>query len=407
MLEVHTESSPVSSWRDNLRLARWDRQEWSGSLGDLGTFLPLLVAMVSQNGLDFTAALFFAGVFNLVTGMLFPIPMAVQPMKAIAAVALTQHLSPGQIAAAGLGVSVCILVLAVFGLVNAATRLVPKSVIRGVQLAVGLQLLIKGVQMVGASGGWLALDGFALALAAGALVLRTEGGRVPSALILFGLGALVAVATHPACLASLGVGLNLPHWAPIGWPDLRTSLMPAVVPQVPLTLLNSVIAVGLLAHDLFPERPVSNRKIAVSVGLMNLLPAFFGGMPMCHGAGGLAGQVRFGARTNGAVLILGALKLGVAVLFGSSLLAICKAFPTSVLGVMLVFSGLELSLVARDQNRRHEALAMLVTAGASLAYNAGLGLVLGWAVARYAPSAVIVDVPQAGHDGAVMVSGTL
>ena len=134
--------------RRTLRCARLDRHEVAGSLGDMGTFLPLLVGMAAQNGLDFGAALFFAGLFNIVTGLLFPIPMAVQPMKAIAAVALTEGLRAPQILAAGISVSAIILLLGVTGLIDWLNRAVPKSVVRGLQLALGLSLLMKGLQMV-------------------------------------------------------------------------------------------------------------------------------------------------------------------------------------------------------------------------------------------------------------------
>ena len=111
---------------------------------------------------------------------------------------------------------------------------------------------------------------------------------------------------------------------------------------------------------------------------MNLVGVFFGAMPMCHGAGGLAGQHRFGARTNGSILFLGGVKMAVALLLGASLMSLCQAFPASVLGVMLAFSGLELALVTRDQTRRADAFTMLLTAGACLGLNhIALGFALG------------------------------
>jgi MFS superfamily sulfate permease-like transporter len=362
-----------------LAQARLDRHEIGGSLGDLGTFLPLLVGMAAQNGLDFAAALFFAGVFNVVTGLTFAIPMAVQPMKAIAAVALTEGLTPGQIVAAGAMVSAVILLLGLTGWIEWLNRAVPKSVIRGLQLALGLSLLMKALQMVAGTKQWLGPDSYLIGLA-GALVviLLFFSRRVPAALVLFGAGLALAVWKHPEVLGTLGLGLSLPHWSPPGWEDFRTSFARAALPQIPLTTLNSVIAVCALSVDLFPERPATPRRVAVSVGLMNLVGVWFGAMPMCHGAGGLAGQHRFGARTNGSILFLGAVKIVVAVALGASLMALCQAFPASVLGVMLAFSGLELALVARDQTRRIDALPMLVTAGACLGLNnIALGFALG------------------------------
>jgi len=362
-----------------LAQARLDRHEIGGSLGDLGTFLPLLVGMAAQNGLDFAAALFFAGVFNVVTGLTFAIPMAVQPMKAIAAVALTEGLTPGQIVAAGAMVSAVILVLGLTGLIEWLNRVVPKSVVRGLQLALGLSLLMKALQMVAGTKQWTGPDSYLTGLA-GALVviLLFFSRRVPAALVLFGAGLVLAVWKHPEVLGTLGLSLSLPHWTPPGWADFRSSFARAALPQIPLTTLNSVIAVCALSVDLFPERPATPRRVAVSVGLMNLVGVWFGAMPMCHGAGGLAGQHRFGARTNGSILFLGAVKIVVAVALGASLMALCQAFPASVLGVMLAFSGLELSLVARDQTRRIDALPMMLTAGACLGLNnIALGFALG------------------------------
>src|SRR5512142_960838 len=144
----------------SLRQARFDRHEIAGSLGDMGTFLPLLVGMAAQNGLDFGASLFFAGLFNIVTGVVFSIPMAVQPMKAIATVALTSKLPVSQILAAGITVSVIVLVLGLTGLIDTLNRAIPRSVVRGLQLALGLSLLMKGLQMVTGTTAWVGADSY-------------------------------------------------------------------------------------------------------------------------------------------------------------------------------------------------------------------------------------------------------
>ena len=366
-----------------LRQARFNRHEIAGSLGDLGTFLPLLVGMAAQNGLNFASALFFAGLFNLLTGLVFAIPMAVQPMKAIAAVALTEGLTLQQILAAGATVSLVILLLGLTGLIDWLHRLIPKSVVRGLQLALGLSLLMKGIQMVAGTGVWLAPDSYATGLGAAVVVLLLFfSRRVPAALILFGLGLIVALQSQPDLPSKLGIGFSLPQWTPLGWQDFVTAFPKAALPQIPLTTLNSVIAVCALSADLFPQRRAEPRQVAISVGLMNLTACWFGGMPMCHGAGGLAGQYRFGARTNGSILFLGGVKLLLAVLLGSSLMAFCQAFPASVLGVMLGFAGMELALVCRDQTSRTDAFTMLLTAAVCLAlHHVALGFVLGLAMA--------------------------
>lgn len=372
----------IRALRTNLRHAAFNRHEIAGSLGDLGTFLPLLVGMAAQNGLDFGVSLFFAGLFNVVTGLTFQIPLAVQPMKAIAAVALTEGLSVNEILAAGATVSAVVLVLGVTGLIDWLNRIVPKPVVRGLQLALGLSLLTKGLQMIAGTGAWIGPDSYLTGVGATALVLAFFfSTRIPTALILFGAGIGLTVWKDASVLQTIGVNLTLPHWTPPAWGDFVTAFPKAALPQIPLTTLNSVIAVCALSADLFPARPAAPRAVATSVGVMNLVAAWFGGMPMCHGAGGLAGQYRFGARTNGSILFLGASKMLIAVCLGSSLMHFCHVFPASVLGVMLAFSGMELALVIRDQIRRVEAFPMLLTAGVCLGLsNIALGFALGIAL---------------------------
>lgn len=166
----------------------------------------------------------------------------------------------------------------------------------------------------------------------------------------------------------------------ISWSDWKTGIIRGTVPQLPLSLLNSVVAVVKLSEDLFPAAAphVTALSVSTSVGLMNLVGCWLGAMPVCHGAGGLAGQYRFGARTGASVALLGALKLALGLaLGGSSLLALLQAFPIGLLGVLLLFAGVELAAACRDQASRADALVMLVTAVAGLAASAALGFVAG------------------------------
>jgi MFS superfamily sulfate permease-like transporter len=360
-----------------------NRCEMAGALGDLGTFLPLTLAMVAQNGLDFATVLFFAGLFNIITGLTFSIPMAVQPMKAIAVVAIAHSLDAHEIVAAGAAVGVVVMFLGATGLVDKFHRYIPRSVVRGVQMAVGISLLTKGIQMTAKSGTWLGADGWFVGLAAAVVVIvLLHSRKIPAALVLFAGGLTLAALRSPAAMQSVSFGCHLPGWNPPAWSDFVASFPSAALPQIPLTILNSVIAVCALAEDLFPGRNPSPRKVAISVGLMNLVSCGFGGMPMCHGAGGLAGQYRFGARTNGSVLLLGAAKLLIAIVFGASLVTLCHEFPVSILGVMVAFSGLELASGIRDQSRRTDWYIMLATSGACLALdNVAAGLAVGLGVA--------------------------
>jgi MFS superfamily sulfate permease-like transporter len=349
----------------------------------MGTFIPLLVGMSITNGLDFATALFFSGLFNIITGLTFKIPMAVQPMKAIAAVAIAEHLPLNQILAAGIWTSLIIFILGATGLITAVNRWVPKPVVRGLQLGLGLQLIGNGVKLVRDTHLVWGLDSITVGIAGFALVLLfATSKKVPSALLLFVAGLGLALASNPETFSQIRLGWNLPHWVPLTWPDFRSSFFRAALPQIPLTTLNSVIAVCALSVDLFPLTPARPRKVAVSVGLMNLISGWFGAMPMCHGAGGLAGQYRFGARSGASILFLGSIKLVLAVFFGGSLLSLLHVYPQSILGVLLAISGLELSLVASDQSERGPATVMFATAAAVLALNStATGFAIGWGLA--------------------------
>lgn len=361
---------------------RFDRGEAAGALGDLGTFIPLLVGMVNRCGLQLGPALLSAGLLNIVTGVAFGIPMAVQPMKAIAAVAIAEGLNEGQILAAGIVTGGVILILGLTGLINWLNRAMPKSVVRGLQLALGLKLLTGGFAMIADTKVLIGWDSIGLGVLCASLVLLLYfSTRVPGALVVFGLGLAALLLAQPSLLTATSLGMDW-HLPALGRLDVWTQgTWRGALPQIPLTTLNSVIAVCALSVDLFPNHPAEPRRVALSVGLMNLVCCPLGGMPMCHGAGGLAGQYRFGARTGGSVVMLGIVKVVLALLFGGSLLVWLQAFPKSVLGVLLLFSGLELALVCRDQKTRVDYFVMLMTAGACLAVNTAVGFVVGWLIA--------------------------
>jgi len=360
----------------------WNRTEIAGSLGDLGTFLPLLVGMVHQCSLQLGPALLFAGLSNIVTGVMFGIPMAVQPMKAIAAVAIAEGMNESQILIAGIATGAAILVLGLTGLIDWLNRVLPLSVVRGLQLALGLKLLSGGFGLIAGTKVMFGWDSIALGVVCAALVLYLYfSSRVPGALVIFALGLIALAMDQPSLFmrAKLGFTWHVPDFS--RWEDWRQGMWRGALPQLPLTTMNSVIAVCALSRDLFPHRPANPRTVAVSVGLMNLLGCPLGAMPLCHGAGGLAAQYRFGARTGGSVVLLGIAKSALAVLFGASLFVFLQEYPQSVLGVLLLFSGLELSVVCRDQSEKTAFFIMMLTAGACLAINTAVGTVVGWILA--------------------------
>jgi MFS superfamily sulfate permease-like transporter len=363
------------------RRFRFDLAELSGGLGDLGTFIPLALSLIAVSGMDAGSVLVFAGLFNVLTGLAFGLPLPVQPMKAIAAVAIAEALAPGEIAAAGFVAGAVVLVLGLTGVVGLVERWVPRPVVRGIQLGVGIKLAAKGLGMVAALPWWGA-DSLVVAGVGAAIVVTTAKlHRFPAALVLLVGGLALTAVERPDVLGPVALGWSGPAWI---WPTAEQWLagtLRGALPQVPLTLLNSVIAVGVLSEDLFPGRGVRAKPMAVSVGLMNVIACLLGAMPACHGSGGLAGQYRFGARTGGSVIALGVAKIAVGVLFGTAAFAVLAAFPASVLGILLAFAGFELALPARDCTEREAFLTALATAAGILAVNTAVGFGIGLGVA--------------------------
>ena len=363
--------------------------EFSGSLGDLGTFLPLVLAMSLVCHLDLGMVLICAGLMNVWSGWLFRQLVPVQPMKAIAAVAIAEGMQSAEIAAAGLILGAVMLGLALSGSIGWVATRIPQAVVRGIQLGVGTALILNGGHWlfggsVGTAGAdpplglpWLGWDSIVVAAVTAAVLSLSWFRRVPILLAVF-LAGFVLIDFH-APQAYHSVRFSLPDMG-IDWPsgpDCLGGLLKGAIPQLPLTLLNSVLAVCALSNDYFPGRGVSPRRMAASVGIMNLLGIPLGGIPMCHGAGGLAAQYRFGARTGGSSVMLGILYIFLGLAFGCGLSSLLTAYPRSILAVMLIFSGGMLVAAAKDSLRGSDALVVLATGGLIVAFGTPTGFLAG------------------------------
>ncbi|KAI1336887.1 hypothetical protein F5Y15DRAFT_418455 [Xylariaceae sp. FL0016] len=334
-------------------LRRQPLTEISGALGDLGTLLPLMITLAVNGSISLSTTLVFSGFFNLATGVVFGIPLPVQPMKAIAAAAIRNHASERTTVAAGSVTSIIVLVLSVTGLLRYVTLVIPIPVIKGIQFGAGLSLVIAaGASLLQPfAHSWdHPFDSLAWALAAFILLILTQrSSRFPYALLIFALGVLLAVirvATSDASFPYFRVWdpyVRLPRWS--------ADAVGMGVAQLPLTTLNSVIAASALASDLLPDLPSPGvGQLGTSVAIMNLLGCWFGAMPVCHGAGGLAAQYRFGARSGASIVMLGLFKMLLGILFGESLLDLLRAFPSTLLGILVVAAGLELAKVGQSLN---------------------------------------------------------
>jgi predicted benzoate:H+ symporter BenE len=367
-------ASPWRRWRSGAN--RYNPGEIAGAFGDLGTLIPFVVGYLTIMKLDPTGILLGFGVAMLFAGLYYRTPVPVQPMKAIGATVIASggtSVTAGMVSAAGLVTGVVWLVLGLTGAIQWVARLAAKPIVRGIILGLGLSFIINGVKDIAADP-WVGGIGMILTF----LLLA---GRIPVMFLLLLFGVCAGLVLDPKLLhelSRLSPGFTMPHIAfdSLGWREFVSGTILLALPQVPLTIGNAVIAVTAEHNRLFPDKPVSERIVSVTTGLMNTMGSIIGGIPMCHGAGGLAGHVRFGARTGGATVILGILLIILGLFFSGSVSTLFALFPKGVLGVIICFAGLELASSARELGTREEAYTSLLVAGFAI-FHMGLAFLVG------------------------------
>jgi MFS superfamily sulfate permease-like transporter len=355
---------------ENIPKIRFDLSELAGSMGDFGTILPLVLAVALVAGLDIGYIFLFFGIWFVISGLLYRVPVPVEPMKVIAVIAIAEAIGPGEIAAAGILLGVIFLVLGTGNWMNLLEKWIPDSVIRGIQLGLAL-LLLK------TSGGFMLEDpiyfGFGVAIIVG-IFLFSRWRKIPDlsslVLILLALGAGIVIQGLPQLVFLSPPALVLPEPG-----DFIPALSVLVIPQALLTLTNAILATSLLSRDLMSVKLMPAR-LSRTIGLMNLVSVPFGGMPMCHGAGGMAGMYRFGARTGGANIIAGGIFVILALFFaGPSMVSLISV---GVYGALLVFVALELAKYAW----KTESIVVTITIGIlSLVFSMTVAFFIGMALA--------------------------
>ena len=337
----------------------------SGAFGDLGTLLPYVIAGIGLGVLAPGPVFLGFAAGYLLVALVYRAPIAVQPMKALGAVILTGGLTTAETALAGALLGLVLLALAATPLLGRAARALPQSVVTGLQAGLGLMLAALALEMM-ATGWWLALP-------AVAMLARSWGGpRGPGALGVILAAIWLAPADGQPLVSETAViaeGLSL------------TAVAGGMLAQLPLTLLNAVVVAAAVSHSLFPDAVprVSERRLAASSGLLNLVLAPLGAMPMCHGAGGMAAHYRFGARSWVAPLTMAA-ACALAALQGEAVVAWLAAIPAPVVGALLAFAGVELMLGKRLFDARPDCRPVIaVTAVATLFGSALIGLTAGLA----------------------------
>lgn len=383
----------------------FNRREFAGSLGDLGTILPIAIGLILINGLNPSGLFFSVGLFYIFTGYYYGVTVAVQPMKVIGAYAIATAAGSGEILAASLIIGVLLLVLGITGAIDIIGKYTPKSVTRGVQLSTGTLLMAQGVKlMIGTSKlqliqkmaePYLTVQsigplpvGVILGVAGALLTLfLLDNKKLPAGLVIVIIGiAAGLIFGIKKDFNTLDPGFYFPEWMPHGFPlksDFIFAVFALVLPQLPMTIGNAVIANADLSKEYFKEKSkkVTYKSLSITMALGCILSFFLGGMPLCHGAGGLAAHYRFGARTAGSNYMIGSIFILLVLLLGSGIMALIYLIPMAILGVLLIFAGSQLAMTIQDISHKKDLFVVVVILGITLASNLGVGVMAGFGIA--------------------------
>ncbi|MFQ5867380.1 MAG: putative sulfate/molybdate transporter [bacterium] len=374
--------------------------EFAGALGDLGTLIPIFIALVAINGLNPTVILLLVGLLYISCGLYYNLPIPVQPLKAVAAIAIASGLSASVISAAGILMGIILLFLAISGLANFLVRIFNRAIVRGIQLGVGLMLirtswtLIAKPISVNSQTGLLSIGNgisFDLLVLFGGIIIMLIflcNRRFPASTGILSFGIMVSILNGQAnalripFFATQKFSLSIP-----GFDDFIKAFFLLVIPQLPLTLGNAIVATKDGAKRYFGKQAykVTGRSLSVGMGITNIIAGLTAGMPVCHGSGGLTAHYRFGARTGGACIIIGSLFLGLSLIFGRGVSEIFKIIPHSILGIMLFYVGFRHALLITDLKEKKELLIALgvgiialFTRNLAIAY--GFGMILWYSL---------------------------
>lgn len=358
----------------------FNMRELAGSMGDFGTLFPLAIGYIAVCGLNPAGFLVMMGTVNIVTGIVYRLPMPVEPMKVLAVVAISQHWTPSMIYASGFGMGIVWMIFAATGVIEKIARITPQPVIRGIQASLGILLAFEAYKMIST---WWAIGLVSILIV---LILR-RNRYAPAAVVLMILGIAIMLFkgqfqyVNPPALIIPQITGFLPE-------QIWQTMLLAGFAQIPLTVTNATIATSSLIDVYWPDKHVGVKKLSLNQGIMNIIPPFFGGMPMCHGAGGLASQYYFGARTGGANIMEGLLEIFMGIFLADSIAGILGVFPMAIIGAMMFMAGLELTKFTRDMHFGRDLIPMTATIIVSILSNMASGYLAGLAVfyiMRYIP----------------------
>lgn len=361
---------------------RWVTES-SAAYADLGTFLPLALGLIILGGVDPVGLLYGFGVFAIATAVLYRRPIPVQPMKSTAAMGVAGMIGPDVLIATGILLGITLVLLSQTDLTQRLKRLIPKTVLHGMRAALAITLIANAFAI-----GAISLP-LTLALLAG-LVLLQLSVIGPFSCLLIVAGGTIALG-NPVAVTENFAGLHLPQIIIPEITAFSTALEVAFLPQLALTLTNALILTAVIAQDYFPDdkQPVTEKRLALSSGLANIMLAPFGAIPMCHGAGGLSAHHAMGSRTGWSIGIFGISCVALAALYGTQVTQIIGAIPAEVIAVLVLFASWHLAdpmkiLQTRPSCKLVIASMTLVALWGGLMTALVTGVLLEWSISKYA-----------------------
>jgi predicted benzoate:H+ symporter BenE len=323
-------------------------REFGGAFGDWGTLIPFIIGYISIVGLKPAGIFLTLGLTNIILGIRFNLPLPVQPQKTIGTVAISERWTSNMVISTGFGTGVIWFLLGFTKKLNKIVQKIPITAVRGIQL--GLAFIL----------GWAGIVFFSDNLYLGLIsiiiiVLLIKNKPIPSAIILTIIGVLLVIFSGTVQLTDIRLGLPIFSFEIPTWQNFLVGMVYAGIAQLFLTVTNVMIATVVLIKDLFPEREddIDANVLAFNMGAMNLINPFLGGIPLCHGSGGLMAQYAFGARTGGSMILEGTMEIVLGLLFSDTLFALFSEFPSSILGAMLIYTSFLLGRIAvKDFNPR-------------------------------------------------------
>jgi MFS superfamily sulfate permease-like transporter len=331
--------------------------------------------MIQAVNLDSASVFIMFGLMQVAAGLFYGLPMPMQPLKAMAVLVITQKVSGEILFGGGLAIAFTMILLTITGALNWLTRVIPLCVVRGIQFGLGLSLASLALKTYIPSE---SISGYILATIGFVIILTVpKKSRFPAGILVISLGILYAM-IFKVKLVSLISGIRL-TWPQLHHPtgnDILTGFVLLALPQLPLSISNSVIATHQTIKDIFPEEKISIQKIGLTYSLANLIVPFFSGIPVCHGCGGLAGHHALGARNGASVIIYGSMYLIIGLFFSPVFSQVIEFFPQPILGVILLFEALTLLCFIADQaeSKNNLTISLLV---ALIAFSVPQGYVIG------------------------------